>query len=248
MPALVFAPPAGSDFYYAVLYAPPDVKRRLNVLETFRAEVCHIPFSCSSPGIARVKLDWWRQEIERVYAHAPRHALGQMLAAELVLTASLRQALDDLLTNLDFVLAGGGFANGEARRHAFDLAYGPFWTEFARCCGVDDPSTLRIARDLGVSIEIAYALRDTRAYAAIGLNMLCEPRHDIAQISAAIDTAIARIPVPQRAALRPLRSLGRIVRTTCSEIERDGCRVREQRIELTPLRKLMLAWRTRYLG
>jgi phytoene synthase len=35
-----------------------------------------------------------------------------------------------------------------------------------------------------------------------------------------------------------------IYRTLLDEIERDGCRVLDRRIALTPLRKLWLAWKT----
>jgi phytoene synthase len=39
-----------------------------------------------------------------------------------------------------------------------------------------------------------------------------------------------------------------IYRTVLDEIERDGFKVLNQRISLTPLRKLWLAWKTYVLG
>jgi hypothetical protein len=48
-----------------------------------------------------------------------------------------------------------------------------------------------------------------------------------------------------RATLRPLATLARLNHTLVSEILHSGCRVWETRTELTPLRKLWLAWRER---
>ena len=58
------------------------------------------------------------------------------------------------------------------------------------------------------------------------------------------EQAMAALPATDRASQRPGLVMAAIYRTLLDEIERDGCRVLDRRIALTPLRKLWLAWKT----
>jgi phytoene synthase len=49
---------------------------------------------------------------------------------------------------------------------------------------------------------------------------------------------------PKTAAQRPGLIMAAIYRTVLNEVERDGYHVLQQRISLTPIRKLWLAWKT----
>jgi hypothetical protein len=52
------------------------------------------------------------------------------------------------------------------------------------------------------------------------------------------------LPEADRRAQRPGLMMAAIYRTLLGEIERDGFHVLNQKISLTPLRKLWLAWKT----
>jgi phytoene synthase len=58
------------------------------------------------------------------------------------------------------------------------------------------------------------------------------------------DEAFALLPEQDRRAQRPGLMMAAIYRTLLDEIERDNFHVLTQRISLTPLRKLWLAWKT----
>ena len=58
------------------------------------------------------------------------------------------------------------------------------------------------------------------------------------------DRAFAALPSGDRHAQRSGIIMARIYLTLLDEIERDGYRVLEHRVALTPLRKLWIAWRT----
>ena len=66
--------------------------------------------------------------------------------------------------------------------------------------------------------------------------------------SSAYDEAFALLPPEDRRAQRPGLMMAAIYRTLLDEIERDGFHVLNQRISLTPLRKLWLAWKTYVRG
>jgi phytoene synthase len=58
------------------------------------------------------------------------------------------------------------------------------------------------------------------------------------------DEAFALLPQQDRRAQRAGLIMAAIYRTLLDEVERDGFRVLQHRISLTPLRKLWLAWKT----
>jgi phytoene synthase len=62
------------------------------------------------------------------------------------------------------------------------------------------------------------------------------------------DEAFALLPPADRRSQRPGLMMAAIYRTLLDEIERDGFHVLQQRISLTPIRKLWLAWKTYVRG
>jgi phytoene synthase len=58
------------------------------------------------------------------------------------------------------------------------------------------------------------------------------------------DKALAALPAVDRRSQRPGLIMAAIYRALLDEIERDGFRVLDRRLSLTPLRKAWLAWKT----
>ena len=57
-------------------------------------------------------------------------------------------------------------------------------------------------------------------------------------------SAFSKLPAGDRGAQRPGLIMAAIYQATLDEIRRDGCRVLTQRVSLTPVRKLWIAWKT----
>jgi len=64
----------------------------------------------------------------------------------------------------------------------------------------------------------------------------------------AYDEALSMLPAVDRRSQKPGLMMASIYRTLLTEIEADGFQVLHQRIALTPLRKLWLAWKVQALG
>ena len=62
------------------------------------------------------------------------------------------------------------------------------------------------------------------------------------------DEALALLPAADRRSQKPGLMMARIYRTLLTEIEHEKFQVLHQRISLTPLRKLWLAWKVQALG
>ncbi len=56
---------SGSSFYYSFLFLPPERRRAIIALYAFCREVDDVGGRGLRPSVARSKLAWWKQEIER---------------------------------------------------------------------------------------------------------------------------------------------------------------------------------------
>jgi phytoene synthase len=262
-----YLPQPGSDLHYALLYAPRARQRQLALIEALRGEIARVPANCSNPAIAATKLAWWREELARLADGAPRHALTRALQPALAELPSLPGATTTLVDAVAELLDATRFPSREARFRALDAAHGPLWEIVIALCAPLEGPALLAARRLGSRIEEAYALRDMRRFVGGGLTLLAQDSvqaaesfaaatalddttwyarvvdHDLLHCIAALREGLAALPA--RRALRPLATLARIATATLEEVRADGSSVWDRRIELTPLRKLWLAWRER---
>ena len=71
---------SGSSFYYSFLFLPPPRRRAITALYAYCREVDDVVDEVSDPGVARAKLAWWVDEVERIFAGNPQHPVGRALA------------------------------------------------------------------------------------------------------------------------------------------------------------------------
>lgn len=247
-------PQPGTDLYYALLFLDPLPRERLGVLEALRGTVARIPASCSSPTVALSKLAWWRDEIGLLARGTPRHVLTRALTPA---APGLIEALRALVDGTEALLGGRVFADRAARRNAFATTHGPLWSQgLALLSGKAPPQE---ALTLAVLVEEAYALRDARPLIEGGCGLLTHAAGACSGDEAAWyrqalaadieacrhDLALALAALPGRRRWRPLATLARLARATLDEIAASNFPVWESRIELTPLRKVLLALRER---
>ncbi len=266
------APTPGSDLYYALLYITKTHRERLAAINALKAELCAIPVLVSDVGVARVKLEWWRVEADRLIAGDPRHQLTQTYHDKFGADAELSHALDALVAGLDDELGGHRLATREHQFAWFDRTYGPLYALQAAILAPGQDIITNRCNELGRWIEIGYSLLNLKPLVARDIRRLplesltvagCtwdnlstgNPADVIATLVAsecdlAID-GIAEIatgtPKETRRQQQPLFSLAAIVQHTLIELREDRSAVWRHRIELTPLRKLWIAWRMRYL-
>jgi phytoene synthase len=135
--------------------------------------------------------------------------------------------------------------------------------------GCTDPRTLQYAEKLGLAFQLTNIIRDVgedarrgRIYLPISelqahqvpasdlLNakhsdrFVALMRFQTQRAQTLYDEAMALLPATDRRAQRAGLIMAAIYRAVLDEIERDGFRMLEHKISLTPLRKLWLAWKT----
>ncbi len=266
------APRPGSDIYYALLYAPTFAREQLAIINALKQEFCAIPIAVSDPRVARVKLEWWHSEIERLVIGAPRHQLTQTYFRSFGCDEAIGNALNVLIYGLDEELGGRNLSTEDQRISWFDTTFGPLYAAQASILMPTGAIAAGPWQNLGRWIEIGYSLLSLRPLAARNLVRIPQESIDAtgctfpnfksgrsgAEMAELIDTEcgitinhiadiIAQSPTKTRRTLRPLFTSACIVQRTLIELRDDGCRIWQHQLELTPLRKLWLAWRMRFL-
>lgn len=261
------APRAGSNLYYALLYAPSPLRQALTLIESFRQLMISIPLTCSNLDIAHTKLAWWHEEVERIRDGVPRHALGRALVPWVQAQPALHVALHANVLGITQLLSATRFASRGERFAAYSQTHSALWALHAALSGETSGELLAAAGRVGSLVQISYALNELRWHLDSGMAIITrdsEPPNspgeqlanaqwyaalaarDIAALQEDLRAAAAALP--RGATLRTLKVAAVLALATLAEVAADGHRVWEHRIELTPLRQLWLAWRTRISG
>lgn len=262
------AAPPGSALYYAGLLTEPGIRPQILALHTLEHELLKSLTDIQDPGVARLRLQWWAEEIERAGKGQARHPLSKLLQPHIVCQtlsgADLIRAIAMLQESLSLTDRDDQTSlESEYRDH-----FGPLWRLSAQLAGIDDETTLTASVELGGLHHQLRALLSLPQTLAQGLSRPV-PRSELARRGLSVGQSLsapgwrdclaqqflhlqtrldaARQAFPSRQATRLLHGLilVRLDAALAGEILRDGCRIDESVYALTPIRRLWLAWRTR---
>ena len=264
---------SGSSFYYSFLFLPPERRRAITALYAFCREVDDTVDECTDQSIARIKLAWWRNEVATMYAGKPSHPVMQALQPHLATYNLQEQHMQAIIDGMEMDLDQTRYLDYPAmQRYCWHVA-SVVGILSASIFGVTNPQTLAYAEKLGLAFQLTNIIRDVgedarkgRIYLPVnelqqfGVTAadLLNARHSekfealmrfqVERAKKVYDEAFALLPKEDRRAQRPGLMMAAIYRTVLDEIERDRYQVLNQRISLTPLRKLWLAWKTYVRG
>jgi len=94
------------DRYLSTFFAPDDRREHLLALYAFNAEVLKVRDTVSDPNLGLIRLQWWRDTIESIYAGtgAMGHPVAEALALAIAAGGLPKQPLLDLVTAHEFDL------------------------------------------------------------------------------------------------------------------------------------------------
>lgn len=263
------AAPPGSMRYFALLYTPEALRASLTALYVIDAEIRESAQSVNH-DVAHTRLQWWRQEIDRLANGNPQHPATRVLHTQ---SAPLRKEfhkLHELVVAADMDLARMTYLNMSELR-AYSARSGGAIEELAAVALADagiDTSARAAANRLGVGIRQVEMLRDVRQDSYDGRLYLpldelekdgvqlehLRARDVNADVKAVLrrfqtavkndlDAAVASIPRALRSHLRPLLVLAALHRGLLEKIAARDYAVAAERIELGPMAKPWIAWR-----
>lgn len=264
---------SGSSFYYSFLFLPPERRRAITALYAFCREVDDTVDETSDQSVARIKLAWWRNEVAQMFTGTPTHPVMLALQPHLAVYDLKQEHLLAIIDGMEMDLDQSRYLDyPNLKKYCWHVA-GVVGILSASIFGVTNPQTLRYAEALGLAFQLTNIIRDVgedarkgRIYLPINelqqFNVtaadLLNARHNekfealmafqADRAQKLYDEAFALLPQEDRRAQRPGLMMAAIYRTLLDEIERDGFHVLNQKISLTPLRKLWLAWKTYVRG
>ncbi len=264
---------SGSSFYYSFLFLKADRRRAITALYAFCREVDDTVDECTDAAIARTKLSWWRSEVAAMTSGTPTHPVAKALQPHLATFSLETQHLLAIIDGMEMDLDQTRYLDFPGlQKYCWHVA-SVVGILSAKIFGVTNPQTLEYAEKLGLAFQLTNIIRDVgedarkgRIYLPVNelqqFNVtaadILNARHSehfekLMQFQAAraqkyYDEAFALLPKEDRRAQRPGLIMAAIYRAVLNEVERDGFHVLNQRISLTPIRKLWLAWITYVRG
>ena len=260
---------SGSSFYYSFLFLPAERRRAITALYAFCREVDDIADEVSDPGIARTKLAWWRTEVADLFAGRAHHPVARALAPFTGRFHLDAARLNEIIDGMERDLTHRRYPDFPALQVYCHRVAGVVGQLSASIFGYENPRTVEFAEKLGIAFQLTNIIRDVGEDARRGRVYL--PVDELARFGltpddvlrrrqseaftrvmqlqgeraeAWYDDAFATLPAEDRRSQRAGLVMAGIYRTLLGEIRRDDYRVLEQRIALTPLRKLWIAWKT----
>ncbi|HKP66622.1 MAG TPA: presqualene diphosphate synthase HpnD [Casimicrobiaceae bacterium] len=259
---------SGSSFHYSFRLLDPPRRAAITALYAYCREVDDAVDEVADPDIARVKLAWWRTEVDALFDGSPQHPVTTALLSVVRRYAITRDQLQTVIDGMQMDLETMRYVDFAALELYCHRVAGVVGLMSAEIFGYSDRATLGYARDLGIAFQLTNIIRDVGEDARRGRIYL--PQVDLARfgVSSAevlqaksspefsklmafeverarswYDRALAQLPQADRRSQRAGLAMAAIYRTLLDEIARDGYHVLDRRIALTPLRKLWIASR-----
>lgn len=264
---------SGSSFYYAFLFLPAERRAAITAFYAFCREVDDVVDEISDPSVAQSTLAWWQKEVQQAFAGHPTHPVMHALMPHVKVYDIEVHHLLSVIEGCQMDLTQTRYLDFAGLQRYCHLVAGVVGEVAAKIFGQTDAATTLYAHKLGLAFQLTNILRDVgedamrgRIYLPIDeLKQFDVKAQDLmqrqysdrftalmkfqaARAHSLYDEAMSLLPVADKRTQKPGLMMASIYRTLLREIEADNFQVLHQRVSLTPLRKLWLAWKVQALG
>lgn len=263
--------PEGSSLYYSLRALPTAQRQTLTALHAFFQEIYDIRYECHEMNMARIKFQWWQEEIAQTFAGTPHHPVCQALSENLQAHQLPQHYFQEIIEGFKLALEVTRYATFEKLEEYCKHTGGALSLLDTQVLGYQNDSTLKYAEQLGIALQLTDILRNLRR--ALLKGYLYIPQEDLerfqvteqtlfncqmsetvqalfayqaTRIRAYYNNAFKYLATEDRFNQRSSLIQAQLALATLQEIENDGYQVFEHYIRLTPLRKLWITWRTNW--
>ncbi|MDD5334928.1 MAG: presqualene diphosphate synthase HpnD [Rhodoferax sp.] len=264
---------SGSSFYYAFLFLPAPRRAAITAFYAFCREIDDVVDDAVDPGVAATKLAWWQAEVAQSFTGRASHPVLQALMPLAADFQIEQRHLQAVIEGCQMDLSQTRYLDYPGLLRYCHLVAGVVGEVAANIFGQTQTQTTLYAHKLGLALQLTNIIRDVGEDALRGriylpLNELQQfdvKAHEILQRNYSerftnlmrfqaqraytlYDEALVLLPQADRRSQKPGLMMASIYRALLKEIEHDNFQVLHQRVSLTPLRKLWLAWKVQALG
>jgi len=260
---------SGSSFYYSFLFLPKDKRRAITALYAFCREVDDVVDECSDEQVARTTLNWWRGQVAEIYAGKPQHPVAIALVPVVKQFNLAQEHLLEIIDGMEMDLDQPRYADFKSLQLYCYRVASVVGLLSVEIFGYTDRQTLKYAHDLGIAFQLTNIIRDVGEDAR--RNRIYLPMDEMQQFNVTAadllnaresenfqklmafqieraqrfyQQALSQLPDCDKKHQRTGLIMAAIYHATLDEVVKSGCHVLKERVSLTPLRKLWLAWTT----
>jgi phytoene synthase len=268
---------SGSSFYYAFQFLPPERRAAITAFYAFCREVDDVVDEVHDAGVAATKLAWWRMEVAQAFAGQPQHPAMRALMPMAERYSIRAEHLSAVIDGCEMDLNQTRYLDYAGLQRYCHLVAGVVGEVACNIFGRSEEATVAYAHKLGLAMQLTNIIRDVgddarrgRIYLPVSeLQQFDVKAHEILKRDAPwgyserftslmkfqaerahklYDEALALLPEADRRSQKPGLMMANIYRALLREIEAENFQVLQQRISLTPLRKLWIAMCTNWRG
>lgn len=265
---------SGSSFYYSFLFLPKEKRKAITALYAFCREIDDITDDIKDPAIVNIKLEWWRNDVRKIFNDTPEHLVNRELQNTIKNFKLDEALLLDIITGMQMDVEHTHYDTfKKLEEYCYHVA-GVVGLLSIEIFGYSNPKTQEYAKLLGNALQLTNIIRDiyedaTRERIYIPAEELDKFNISASQIytnnfktdeqqnnlrgliafqckraKSYYQKAREALPDEDRYSQSTGLIMAAIYEATLDEIIRDNYQVLKHRIKLTPLRKLWIAWKT----
>lgn len=258
----------GSALYYSLLFTEDSQREAVIALHALQLELIQITEQYREAAIAKTKIAWWQQEIQRMYQQQAQHPITQYLQTIITLYGLPQALFTEWLEGCALKLESDHLCTLPDLNFFCYRDYGICALLSAYVLGFKDHASLTGVHDISVMIEVVRLIQDLPQHlqrsicylpldvlekhhvseAELGNNALSDSLLKVLQETwqFALTTyrqGLTKITANDKKSLTPLLIYAELAHKLGQELLRDNFAVFDHKIALTPIRKLWIAWR-----
>ena len=261
---------SGSSFTVSFIFLPKNQRNAMIALYAFCREVDDIVDECNDYQVAQTKLNWWKSEINNLYANTPQHPVTKALQPVIKQYNLAQEHFLEIIDGMEMDLKFNRYQDfKQLQLYCYRVA-SVVGLLSASIFGFKNRKTLKYAHDLGMAFQLTNIIRDVgedarrgRIYlpldelkkAKVSEDDILQSRetpqikelieYQIERAESYYDKALRELPAEDAKQQRTGLMMAAIYRTLLREIKADSAeKVLSRKTSLPPLRKFMLAART----
>lgn len=240
--------PVGSAVYYAVRFSPEPLRQRNALLFAWYDLVQGIAEHPLDPGAARLKLDWWRQEIGNIAQGTARHPLAIQLQ-QAGLGGRAQAPMGAVIDTADEEIRMPGLTDEDAFLTACRKSLGNVFILLSQAETGSDHSVDDCIETGGYCAAIERIRRLPRSPHRVphALHLQALEKLTPTQRADRIEQVLDRFSDMDRTDIRPIpdfaRRLTALAHAMHSKMRRKGYPISDRLIDRAPIAHLWTAWR-----
>ncbi len=258
---------SGSSFTVSFIFLPKQKREAMTALYAFCREVDDVVDECTDYNVAQTKINWWKTEIENLYADKPQHPVSFALQPVIKEFHLAKEHFLEIIDGMEMDLKFNRYEDfKQLQLYCYRVA-SVVGLLSAQIFGFKNRNTLKFAHDLGMAFQLTNITRDVgedarRGRIYIPLDELAKAKvteedilsskktaevkelieFQIERAESFYDKAFNQLPDEDAKEQLPGLMMAAIYRTLLREIKDDGAEnVLTQKVSIPPFRKLLLA-------